>query len=129
MRRFVLFLATCSLFALAAPAAYAAKGDTLLTFEVINYTEQFDEASYRGFIYSDRQACLDGRKVTVFRKRGGEDEKVGKTETSEGQPGEYRWSLLKFQPPKDGGIYYAVVASTGDCKGDKTLTYKYLPVR
>ena len=106
--------------------AQAAKGDTLLGFTHLMYTEMASEALYRGPIHSDKEQCLDSRKVTFYRQRGGPDDKIGTAFTFEDQPDEYLWSTLKFKEPKDG-TYYAKVAGTAKCKGDKSNTKKYPP--
>ena len=106
--------------------AHAAKGDTLLGFTHLSYTEMTSEALYRGPIYSDKEQCLDSRKVAIYRKRGGPDDKIGTAVTFEDQPDEYIWSILKFKEPKPGS-YYAKVAGTAKCKGDKSNTLKYPP--
>ena len=107
---------------LAAPAAIAGGAETHIEFDLIEYVGIEGETVYRGEIFSDRRKCLLDRKVTVFRKRSGDDLKIGTTEANEDKPGEFGWALYKPGPPKSG-VYYAKAKAITGCLADKSAQY------
>lgn len=75
---------------------------------------------FKGKLKSGEDACKKG-KVKVFRKRGGDDRKIGSDKTnSKGK--------LKLDKRAKHGKYYATVASStvdaGTCESEKLKTVK-----
>ncbi len=110
---------------LAAPAAHAAPADTHIEFESIEYSVPDGESRYAGEIFSDRRKCLLDRKITVYRKRSGKDEKIGKGEANEDKPNKFGWSVFSPGQAKNGK-YYAKAPAIDGCNADKSNTYDHL---
>ena len=70
--------------------------------------------SYEGTIQSKKK-CADKRKVIVYRKRPGKDEKIGSTRAN-GAVG--AWAVQ--HPDQADGTYYAKAPATKECEGDRS---------
>jgi hypothetical protein len=125
MKHFVLTAAVISVgMALAPSAAHAAPADTLVDFNIIEYDGILDETFYRGEIFSDRRKCLVNRKIVIFRKQAGKDEKIAKGEANEDKPDEFGWSA-STDGQASSGTYYAKAPAIRGCEADKSDTLKY----
>ena len=105
--------------------ANAAPADTHIEFETIEYSVPDGETRYGGKIFSDRRKCLLDRKVVVYRKRSGKDEKIGKGEANEDKPNMFGWSVFSPGQAKSGK-YYAKAPAVDGCNADKSNTYDYV---
>ena len=68
-----------------------------------------------GKVKSTNAACVEGRKVKVYRVKPGKDDKIG--DDTAGSDGE--WSIGN---PGGSGKIYAKVGKTPDCEADKSPT-------
>ena len=96
----------------AAPAVAGDKEKTEVSFVAI-VPAGMAGYSYEGTIQSKKK-CADKRKVIVYRKRDGKDEKIGSTKAN-GPAGV--WSVQ--HPDQAGGTYVAKAPATDICEGDK----------
>ena len=120
MKRAILLALAC---ALACVPAASAAGKTRTTVTIDAVFLGSGQTHWSGDIMSPRKACKKGRRVLIFRKRPGADEKVGSTKSYKGlsDNGHY-WSLSK-PVAAPVGSYYAKVKPTDKCKGDVSGSY------
>ncbi len=78
--------------------------------------------SYEGTIQSKKK-CADKRKVIVYRKQPGKDEKIGSTKAN-GAVG--AWAVQ--HPDQADGTYHAKAPATKECEGDKSGKLTIKPV-
>lgn len=104
-------------FAMASLAGAAGRADTKVTIHGQN-------GDFQGRILSNRQRCLGGRKVVVYKQKGDQqnpfkDNKIG-SDTSERSGDHGVWSIGNsgFR----NGDFYAHVTRTDACKGDFSRT-------
>jgi hypothetical protein len=117
----------CAL-AMGAPSA-AHSGDraeTKVRFKSASYSDQLDVTTYRGTIASSRRACLQGRKVTVYRDSGDQDpdEKIGSDLAQKNSQGDWVWAVSE-QGASLAGNYYARAKATDACEGDKSNVFLF----
>ena len=97
-----------------AATAQAARAPATIT---IDWSQSGNEFFYFGEISSPKQKCQSLRKITVYRKKNGDDEKIGSAKSVPDifSPEEdYVWQVNTFDEPN--GIYYAQAAKTNKCK-------------
>ena len=113
-RRFLLIALTvaCAVAMLALPATGAAAFKTKIVIS-------FKLPAYHGKLTSPRGACLGNRKVKLFRERDGNKVLLGRDRSNAN--GKWTIPIGKRIPP---GAYYATVAKTNNCKGDKSSTLR-----
>jgi hypothetical protein len=71
--------------------------------------------AFHGTLSSPRKACLNGRKVKMYRERNGKKKLLGRgTSNSKG-----KWKV-PVGKNLTSGSYYATVAKNAKCKGDKS---------
>lgn len=76
--------------------------------------------SISGYVKSsDEDACANGRKVKVYRVKNGNKDLVT-TDTASPNGTKYQWSAGN----PGNGKYFAKVAETSKCEGDKSPTVK-----
>jgi hypothetical protein len=101
-------LATAAALA-AAPLAGAAKPHATRVVVSLKFP------AFHGSLKSGDDRCVGGRRVSMFRKKGGKTKKLG-TDTSNAQG--------KWQVPVGknltSGEYFATVAAKGECKGGRS---------
>jgi hypothetical protein len=100
--------AVCACALLAFPATGAAAFKTKIVVSL-----KFP--AFHGKVTSPRGACLGNRKVKLFRERNGKKVLLGRDRSN--AKGKWAVPIGKKIPP---GSYYATVAKTGKCKGDKS---------
>jgi hypothetical protein len=71
--------------------------------------------AFHGKIASPRQACLGNRQVKMFRERNGKKVLLGKDRSN----AKGKWAI-PVGKKLTSGAYYATVAKTKKCKGDKS---------
>ncbi len=94
--------------------AAAGKADTTVTIK--GGGEVF------GYVKSAKTACMDGRKVTVYKQKGaqgGGDDIKGPSDTASQNGDRYMWSV--GNPGLQGKIYARANATT-KCKADNSKT-------
>jgi hypothetical protein len=98
--------------------AHAAKTDLNINFD------EFD-LYFFGQAFSDDSGCMNDRKVTLYRKKAGEDAKLGTDKTEI----DIVWGYWEIKPAqvKSPANYYAKVKKKGKCKADKSETEKLDP--
>jgi hypothetical protein len=79
---------------------------------------------FHGKIFSDRQACLGGRRVAVFEQLGDvqdppNDDRIA-TDTSQRVGDHGEWSV--GNTGERDGFFYARAARTELCRGDRSRT-------
>ena len=121
----ILFVIAASAVVYVASASAAAAAETRVTLDNIEVTPT--GTIWTGDIFSTKKSCKNKRKVTVFRVRGGADEKRGSTLSYKGsdQPG-YFWAYGEDGVAPPGG-YYAKVRKTDGCKADRSPVYELTP--
>jgi hypothetical protein len=85
---------------------------------------------YHGKVKSDYPQCAHNRKVKLFRKQSGPDDKIGKDKTNS----HGRWHVAFPGDPNNGDKFYAKVGvknvssvGTGlSCAGDKSPTVTFV---
>jgi hypothetical protein len=71
--------------------------------------------AFHGKLVSPRQSCLGGRQVKMFRERNGRKVLLGRDNSN----AKGKWSI-PVGKNLTSGAYYAIVAKSGNCKGDKS---------
>jgi hypothetical protein len=104
----VALTAVCASAMLAMPATGAAAFKTKIIVS-------FKLPAFHGKLTSPRQSCLGNRKVKLFRERNGKKVMLGRDRSN--AKGKWAVPIGKKIPP---GSYYATVAKTKKCKGDKS---------
>jgi len=71
--------------------------------------------AFHGKLTSPRKACLGNRKVKMFRERNGKKVLLGRDRSN----AKGKWAI-PVGKNLTSGAYYATVAKTKKCKGDKS---------
>jgi hypothetical protein len=71
--------------------------------------------AFHGKLVSPRQSCLGGRQVKMFREANGKKVLLGRDRSN----AKGKWSI-PVGKNLTSGAYYAIVAKSGKCKGDKS---------
>lgn len=110
-RTWITMLAVVTLAAmLALPAAGVGAGRKPTTIVV-----SLKFPAFHGTLASPRKACLGGRKVKMYRQRNGKTKLLGRgTSNAKG-----KWKV-PVGKNLTSGSYYAIVAKSSGCKGDKS---------
>lgn len=74
-----------------------------------------------GYVKSSKKKCMKDRKVTVFRKQGGDFVKVASDRASK-SGNRYQWSI--GNPGLQGKTIYARAGKIAGCKAGKSALYK-----
>lgn len=122
MRRFFL-IAAVSVLALGANAQGGGKANTKVLFGGANPVS--GGTDYFGNIESPKRACANNRRVSVFFKGPGKDEKVATDKSQPGKGDTYYWQARQEEPPM-AGTYYARAKETDDCRGDRSRDFLYV---
>ena len=69
-------------------------------------------------LVSNKEACADGRKVTIYKVQTGKDKRVGADRSFAGKGDSYV-AIIK-SASADPGKYYAKVKGTDDCEAAKS---------
>lgn len=104
----VVLAAVCACALLAFPATGAAAFKTKVIVSL-----KFP--AFHGKLTSPRSSCLGNRKVKMFRERNGKKVLLG----SDRSNAKGKWAIPVGKNLKSGS-YYATVAKTKKCKGDKS---------
>ena len=113
----VVVVALVGAFALASLAVARGRADSKVTIHG-------DNGDFQGRVLSERQSCLGGRKVVVYKQKGnvqkpGDDKKIGSDLTERhGDHGDWSIGNSGFR----NGDFYAHVTRTDACKGDFSRT-------
>ena len=111
----------------AAAEAPRTQANTNLSLDFILLTAPRGPAaatSYVGHISSQEKRCREDRKITVYRKRPGDDQKIGAGRSDKSSHGsDTQWEITKPGEPKNGR-YYAKANATNKCEGDKSETVR-----
>jgi len=102
----VLAVAACALLAFPATGAAAFKTKVVVSLKF---------PAFHGKLTSPRSSCLGNRKVKMFRERNGKKVLLG----SDRSDAQGKWKIPVGKNLKSGS-YYATVAKTKKCKGDKS---------
>lgn len=116
----VMIAAIACVACVALPATATARDKTETKVSIGDYIP--DDSVWYGYVKSDKKACKDDRKVTLYRKQEGSDEKIGSDRSGPGKLNSYVWEIS--QTPS-GGDYYAKTDATDKCAGDKSKIYPY----
>lgn len=100
---------------LSGPAGAAAKTATTLTLEDASYSG--GQTEWWGEVSSPKRSCADDRKVTLFRARAGQDQKIASTRSFPGTVGDGIYWVYEQQGQAPAGRYYAKAAATKRCAG------------
>ena len=117
LNRKTLVAACFATLAMAAPA----QAGVVVPSKVTMKQSQANEAKFKGRVSSEASDCVVGRKVVVFRKEQGQDQKLEKTFATES--GKWRVKV----PMQAGNKLYAVVDFVvtpldTECGADKSPT-------
>jgi hypothetical protein len=74
-----------------------------------------------GYVKSSKRKCMNDRKVTVFKRMGGDFVKVASDRASK-QGDRYQWSI--GNPGLQGKTIYARAGKIAGCKAGKSELYK-----
>jgi hypothetical protein len=86
------------------------------SFTKFEYEVDSGEAKFKGKIDSEKGGCVSDRKVKLYRKKNGDDKKLGGDETN----GKGKFSIdVGSAPPKDGTYYAEVKQATIGGSGDE----------
>jgi hypothetical protein len=118
MKRALLIAAAVGLIA---PSGAAAATNSRVTIDDFTYAEP--ESTFVGQVFSPKKACKNHRKVTLFRKDSGPDQRIGADKT-ERTGDSYSWSIDFVL--KEGGPYYAKIKTGDGCEGDRSKDYNLL---
>ena len=122
MKRLFLILAV-SVAALGANAEGAGKANTRLLFGGANPVSEGTD--YFGNIESPKRSCANKRRVSVYLKGTGKDEKVASGKSQPGKVNTFFWQVRE-EGPALAGTYYAKAKETDDCRGDRSKDFLYL---
>ena len=120
MKRVMIAVIACAA-CVALPASATARDKTETRVTIQSY-EAGSPGLWTGYVKSDKKACKDDRKVTLYRKQEGSDEKIGSDRSSPNKIDKYYWEV---QQNPSGGDYYAKTEATDKCGGDKSEIYPY----
>jgi hypothetical protein len=113
---------------LAVPSqAVADKAPAALTIDI---TGSPGDYSYSGTIISPKPICKKDRKITVFRRQPGSDEKIGSVRSFPSLDSEdknWYWAVPATEEPN--GFYYAKAGATNRCKKAKSGVIGVAPRR
>jgi hypothetical protein len=105
-----------------APASSGGRADTTVKFKSVDYQEIEGTYTFSGTISSPAKACVEGRKVIVYREGGIDDTRLGADRA--GKDGaRWRWQV-SASGPLMASSYYARAKPTDECRGDKSETYE-----
>lgn len=109
-RRFLLVALTvaCATAMMAMPATGAAAFKTKIIVSI-----KFP--AFHGKLTSPRQSCLGNRQVKMYRERNGKKVLLGRDRSN----AKGKWAI-PVGKKLTAGAYYATVAKTQKCKGDKS---------
>ena len=117
MRRLAALIAAGTL-VLSSAGVAAAQSTTFKTSLTINFNKGSD--SFSGSVKSPKSACMRQRKVSVYRKRSGSDQKIGADSSSASG----RWRV-KVGGRARRGDYYAktkrAMLSSGTCQAARSV--------
>ena len=117
MRRLAALIAAGTL-VLSSAGVAAAQSTTFKTSLTINFNKGSD--SFSGSVKSPKSACIRQRKVSVYRKRSGSDQKIGADSSSSSG----RWRV-KVGGNARRGDYYAktkrAMLSSGTCQAARSV--------
>ena len=119
MRRLVALIATGTL-ALSIAGVAGAQGTFFNTSLTINFSRSGND-SFFGRVKSPKPRCIRQRKVSVYRKRSGTDQKIGSDLSSSTG----RWRINVGGSAHRGDYYAKTKALTipaGVCKGARSVT-------
>lgn len=104
----------------AAVTAAPAEGKTATKLTIDSAFYASGQTHWAGDIFSAKKACKDDRKISVFRVRSGDDQKVGTTRSFKGEvDNNYYWThYVDGAAPR--GKYYAKAPATKSCEGAKS---------
>lgn len=113
---------TLILIGLSSPApAHAAQAETVVS--ILNH-DQSVSGSWYGTLESEKPKCLDGRKVTLFRKQNnGSKVRIGSTRAAMPGPTAGVWDILDESPRN--GRYFASVRELEGCAAGRSKPYDY----
>ena len=111
-----------------APGAIAAGGGQTqypTTFTKFEYQVNGDDAEFKGKIDSQKGGCVKDRKVKLYRKKNGDQKKLGGDDTND----KGKFSIDVGTPPAKDGKYYAEVkeATIGEEGNEKTCLARTSP--
>jgi hypothetical protein len=110
-----------------APSAIAGTGQTQYptTFTKFEYEVSGGDAEFKGKIDSEKGGCVKDRKVKLYRKRNGDEKKLGGDDTND----KGKFSIDVGTPPAKNGKYYAEVkeATIGEEGNEKTCLARTSP--
>jgi len=111
--------ALLALWAILVPSqAMADKAPAEITIDVLDEGGIY---SWNGEITSPKPTCKKDRKITVYRRNPGKDEKIGSVNSFPSlDPGDHTWYWLVEDPGKPNGEYYAKAKATDRCKKAKS---------
>ena len=121
MKRACLIVAV-SVVVLGANAQGADKANTKVLFGGANPVT--GGTDYFGNIESPKRACANKRRVSVYMKGKGPDEKVASDKSQPGKGDTFYWQAREEGPPL-AGTYYAKARETDDCRGDRSKDFLY----
>ena len=117
MRRLAALIAAGTL-ALSSAGGAAAQGASFKTSLTVNFNK--GSGSFSGTVKSSKPACMRQRKVSVYRKRSGADQKVG----SDSSSASGSWRVKVAGRPRRGD-YYAktkpATLSSGTCQAARSV--------
>ena len=111
------------LVALGGTAEGADKANTKVKFGGANSNADHS-TTYYGNIESPRRACANKRRVAVFMKGPGPDDRIGSAKSQPGKSNTYFWEVVQ-EDSAQAGTYYAKARKTQDCRGDRSRDYLY----
>ena len=122
LRATVLALAATAVLAPGAIAAGLAQTQYKTSFTKFKYQVSGGEAAFEGKIDSEKSGCIPDRKVKLYRKKSGDDKKLGGEKTNN----KGKFTIDVGTPPIKDGTYYAEVeqAKIGDSGDKKTCLAK-----
>jgi hypothetical protein len=120
MKRVMIAAIACVACVALVPSAATAGDKTETKVSIGDYVP--DMSYWYGYVKSDKKACKDDRKVTLYRKQEGSDEKIGSDRSEPGKLSSYTWEV---EQSPSGGDYYAKTDATDKCGGDKSKIYPY----
>jgi hypothetical protein len=116
MRKRIAYTAALAVAGAALVPAAAQAGNTNLTIVYNGSTTFYGQSK------SHKASCENGRRVTLFLKQDGKDEKVGSDKTGPGKGDSEGVYVINAGIVVVGATYYAKVEPKGNCDGDKSKT-------
>ena len=96
----------------------------------IDITGSPGDYSYSGTIISPKPICKKDRKITVYRRQPGNDEKIGSVNlfpSLDSEDKNWYWSVPASEEPN--GVYYAKARATNKCRKAKSEAIGVSPRR